>query len=203
MATAQTHDDFPQAMSVAEYFALSDASTDTKYEYARGKVYAMAGASWRHNVINSNTNAALHGALRGKPCTVVSSDTRLKVDSDLVSFRYPDLLVVCGEPNFVEDRTDTIDNPTVVIEILSLDNALQDFNDMLNDYAALPTVQSYVVIAQNEAKVMHYARQSSGKWLYEQKHGLDSTLTIPSLDVTLALADIYETVTFDQADKAE
>ncbi|MEL6527735.1 MAG: hypothetical protein AAFQ07_18705, partial [Chloroflexota bacterium] len=89
------------------------------------------------------------------------------------------------------------------VEILQSTIRRQNFDDMLNDYVALPTVQSYVVIAQHEAKVMHYARQSSGKWLYEQKHGLDSTLTIPSLDVTLALADIYETITFDQADTSE
>lgn len=198
-----TEDNAPQRMSITEYFALEDSSSEIKYEYARGKVYAMTGASWYHNLINTNTSTALHNQLRDTDCNTVSNDLRLKVDSKSVSFRYPDVMVICEDPHFVEDRTDTIDNPTLIIEILSPSSVMRDFNEKLGEYTALPSVQTCLLIAQHEAKVHQYSRRDNDTWLYTQHTGRDTTLPLPAIDCQLLLADVYANVDFDaDADEA-
>jgi len=169
-----------------------------KHEFVDGKVYTMAGAGVNHNIVNGNTQTALNSQLVGKACIVVSSDMRLKVESKSVSFCYPDTMVICGEVQLADDRSDTISNPTVIIEILSPSTALIDHNDKLDEYIKIDSVEEYVIVSQHEAKVERFMRQKSGDWLYTQAKGLDASLELPSIDCTLALSKLYEKVNFEQ-----
>lgn len=187
----------PPRMSETEYLRY-EADSQTRHEYAAGQVYAMAGAGWNHNLINSNTQTALNNHLAGKPCVVVSSDMRLKVTAKSVSYRYPDTMVICGEPQFAERRTDTILNPTVIVEIVSPSTALTDHNDKLDEYLRIESVQEYVLIAQHEAKVEVYSRQLSGRWLYTPLKGLDAMLELNSIGCLLPLETLYAKVNFEQ-----
>lgn len=189
--------DDPRRMSEAEYLAF-DAHSDVKHEYVAGVVYAMTGAGWNHNIINGNTQTTLNNQLAEEPCSVVSNDMRLKVQSDAVSFRYPDTMVVCGEPEFDGDRTDTLTNPVVIVEVLSPSTALKDHNEKLDEYIQIETLQHYVLISQHEAKVEVYTRQNAGQWLYIQAKGLDATVALPAVDCTLHLATLYAKVRFDR-----
>lgn len=116
-----------------------------------------------------------------------------------VSYRYPDFMVICAEPNFVGSRT-IIDNTTLIVEVLSPSTALEDWNAKMSDYTALPGVQEYMLISQNEAKIVVFSRDKSGKWLYSSVSGLESSLKLPSIACTLALADVYEQVSLDTKD---
>lgn len=117
MVSAQFQQQNPLQMTEQEYLIFEEKS-DTKHEFVNGNVYAMTGASWTHNVICLNTGATLNNQLKNKGCTAVVGDVRLKVESK-VSHRYPDIMIVCGEPEFFDNRVDTINNPTLIIEILS------------------------------------------------------------------------------------
>lgn len=121
----------PLYMTEAEYLEFEEKS-EIKHEYVNGKVYAMAGASLVHTVICHNTANALEEKIGDKPCLIVSRDLRLKVFSK-VSFRYPDVMVICDEPQYVDNRVDTIANPIVVIEVLSPSTALVDRNEKLDE----------------------------------------------------------------------
>ncbi|MEL6526871.1 MAG: Uma2 family endonuclease, partial [Chloroflexota bacterium] len=145
-----------------------------------------------HNIINGNTQTSLNSQLADKPCSVVSSDMRLKVESKSVSFRYPDTMVICGEPAFVDGRTDTISNPTVIVEVLSPSTALKDHNEILDEYIKIDSVQVYVLISQHEAKLEVYTRQTVGEWTYKPIRGLDATVELPSIGCTLALSKLYD-----------
>lgn len=194
MVAVQYQDQEPLLMSEAEYLEFEEKS-ETKHEYVDGKVYAMAGAGWNHNVITQSTSTTLDVQLLNTPCVVVSSDLRLKVESKKVSFRYPDVMVVCGEPQFVENRVDTINNPTVIVEVLSSSTAFEDHNVKLEEYMRIDTVQEYVLISQDEAKIVRFKRHSSSEWLYLKVTGLDNSLELPSINCKLDLATVYKKVT--------
>jgi Uma2 family endonuclease len=190
--------DEPTAMSEAEYLAFADEQ-EIKYEYRDGQIYAMTGAAVRHNIITANTIGHLIVQLANRDCTVTSSDTRVHIASK-GAYRYPDVTVFCGEPVYFVGRDDTITNPALLVEVLSPGTALKDRNDKLLEYTQIETLNAYLLVAQDEARVERYLRQESGDWLYTVVNGLDGSIAVPTLDCTLALADIYRKVDWDQAE---
>ncbi len=182
-----------QHLTEAEYFALDDSS-EFKHEYANGDVIAMTGASWAHNLICVNTATSLNVQLNSSDCRVSANDLRLQVASKR-SYRYPDVMVICGEPKFVNERTDTISNPILIVEVLSEGTMLVDRNEKLDEYLQMNSVREYVLIAQTEAKIERYLRQDSGDWLYTQISGVEGVIDLPSIGCKLALAEVYHKVT--------
>jgi Uma2 family endonuclease len=179
----------PMRMTEAEYLEF-EQNSDLKHEFVDGKVYAMTGGSVRQNVICLNVGTTLNVQLADKDCIVSSPDTRVKVRSR-ISYRYPDVTVICGQVEYAENRVDTITNPIVLIEVLSPGTAVVDHNQKLDEYIQINSLQEYVIISQNDAKIERYLRQESGDWLYTQMTGLDAVLDLPSIGCKLALADVY------------
>jgi Uma2 family endonuclease len=112
-------------------------------------------------------------------------------------------MVICDDLQFVEKRTDTITNPTLIVEVLSPSTALEDRNAKLDEYRAIASVQDYMLVSVDEAKVEVFSRQKSGKWLYEAVKGLDASIELPSVRCHLALADMYEQVPMKSDDNSE
>lgn len=175
-----------------EYIKFERAST-SKHEYFDGQIYAMTGASRTHNLIAGNTLATLHGQLRRKPCQIFPSDMRVKVMHTGLN-TYPDLVVICGEPEFTDDVLDTLVNPLVVIEILSPSTERYDRGMKFQNYRTIESLQDYILIAQDHYHVEHYSRQDNGQWLLQEAIGIESALSIRSIECTLALEDVYEKV---------
>lgn len=111
---------------------------------------------------------------------------------------YPDVTVFCGAPKYIAGRTDTITNPTVLVEVLSRSTALLDRNEKLAEYTSIETLQAYLLVSQNEPKVEQFVRHEAGKWLYESVTGFDASLTVAPLACTLALAKLYSKVNWDE-----
>ena len=183
--------------TVEEYLAFERAS-DTKHEYYAGEIVAMAGASYEHNLIAMNTGASLHSQLRGRPCAVLPSDQRLRV-GPLGPLTYPDIMVVCGQPQFTDERPDTVTNPTVIIEVLSPSTEGDDRGRKTKHYRTLESLQEYVLIAQDECHVEHFIRAENGWWRFNETADRAATIHLSSIDCTLALADVYERVTFAES----
>lgn len=173
-----------------EYLALERAAP-TKSEYLRGEVYRVAGASEAHNLISFNLQGQLYLQLRGRPCKSYASDMRVHIPATTL-YTYPDLTVVCGEARFDDDKRDTLTNPLLVIEILSPSTEAYDRGEKFAHYRRLLSLQEYLLVAQDKVRVEHYVRQADGSWRYASVEGLDASLTLPSIGVTLRLADIYE-----------
>jgi Uma2 family endonuclease len=189
-----------QYLTEAEYLAFERASP-TKHEYYRGYVYAMTGASERHNLITANVIAALHSQLRQKPCRVYPSDLRVKVQKTGLH-TYPDILVVCGKPEFTDDAIDTILNPIVIIEVLSPSTEAYDRGMKFQNYRTIETLRDYLLIAQDESYIEQYTRQEPGEWVLREFISSLDLLTLASIACTLALADVYEHVTFSPDERA-
>ncbi len=188
----------PNKMSEAEYLAFEESTRD-KYEYSRGRVYAMSGGSVRHGVVTVNISTQLNIQLMQKNCSVASSDVKVHIASKK-SYRYPDVTVFCGAPSYLAGRVDTLLNPVLLVEVTSPSTALLDRNEKLAEYTQIDSLQTYLLVAQDEPKIERFMRHESGGWLYQYVTGLDAEISVPSLDCTLALSSIYHKINWDEAD---
>ncbi len=178
-------------MTQEEYFDLCDES-DIRYEYVNGEVLAMTGASVRHNTIIHNIDRSLGNQLGNKDCVINTNETRVQVDSkSSISYRFPDIIVVCGKVEFMENRNDTILNPTVLIEVLSPATALIDRNQKFDEHTQLLSLEEYVLVSQDEFKIERFLRQDADNWLYTRISGLDGIIKLPSIDCELDLSAVY------------
>src|SRR5205085_5334550 len=116
-----------------EEYLILERQAEYKSEYFNGEIFAMTGASRRHNLVAANVLASLHGQLRKRPCEVYSSDMRVKV-SPTGLYTYPDVVVVCNDPLFDDKQKDTLLNPTVLIEVLSKSTASYDRGEKFEHY---------------------------------------------------------------------
>jgi Uma2 family endonuclease len=179
-------------MTVEEYLAF-DRASEIKHEFFGGELVAMAGASYNHSTIVENTFATLRNQLRGGPCRVKFSDLRVQV-ADTGQFAYPDLTVICGPPRFRDERSDIVQNPTVIIEVLSPSTELKDRGEKFQHYRTLDSLREYVLISQDSRRIEHFVRRTNGLWDFSEAIGSDAMLALPSINCTLALADVYEEV---------
>jgi len=180
-------------LSPEEYLALERAA-EFKSEYLDGVVYALAGASKRHNLIVANIIITLGGQLKGRPCRVYPSDLKVRVPNSKGLF-YPDVSVVCGDDEFADDEQDVILNPTLIVEVSSESTAAFDRGKKFLSYQQIGSLQEYLLISQDETLVEGYARQGNDTWLYTKVTGLEGSLTLPSVNCELALKDVYDKAT--------
>jgi len=151
-------------MSPAEYLAWERTQRE-KHQLLHGEVYAMAGGSPRHNRLCARVLARLDDALRGSSCGPFSSDQKVFIPATN-NFVYPDATVVCGPVELYPGTNDVIDNPGVVVEVLSKSTEQHDRGDKWEDYRSIPSLTDYVLVSQRLARLEHFARESDGSWRY-------------------------------------
>jgi Uma2 family endonuclease len=175
-----------------EYLAFERAA-EYKNEYFDGEIFAMVGASRRHNLITLNVAAEFRAKLRGRGCETYASDMRVRISSANL-YTYPDVVVVCGEPQFEDQHVDTLLNPTLIVEVLSKSTARYDRGAKFHHYRALESLQEYLMIAQDEPRIEHYAKQPDGQWLLSDIGLDDGLVELASIECVLELKDVYEQV---------
>ena len=180
-------------LTPAEYINLERKAV-TKSEYLSGQIVAMSGASNAHNIITMNTSYQLYHQLLDRDCFVYASDMRVRVQAP-VSYFYPDITVVCGEPRFEDDVFDTLLNPTVVIEVLSPSTAAYDRREKFTRYQQIASLKEYILISQSQMYVEHHLRQES-QWRATEFQKFDDVVPVPSIKCELLLGHIYRRVTF-------
>lgn len=137
--------------------------------------------------------AALSLALKRRPCRVHVNDLRVKVDETGL-YTYPDVVVVCGEARYDDDQRDTLLNPRVLVEVLSPSTEAYDRGAKFEHYRRLPSLTAYLLVAQDRPHLELYVRTASGIWQLSEASGLEAALPIPRLELTLALAEVYDKV---------
>lgn len=177
-----------------EYLEFERGSAE-KHEYYNGEIFAMGGASARHNTINFNTGIALGAQLKGTRCRGYANDQRVKIPATEL-YTYPDLVIVCGEPVF--EHGDTLTNPTLIVEVLSPSTESYDRGEKFDHYRKLSSLAEYLLVAQSKCHIIHYARQSDHTWLLTEYDDLKSVISLPAINCRLALADVYDRVEFGE-----
>ena len=181
-------------VTTEEYLAAERLS-ETKSEYLDGGVYPMPGATVNHIRIVGNLGHQLLTQLSERPCDVLISEIKVSLQGSR-KFFYPDVVVVCGELLFHDDRKDIITNPDLVIEVLSPSTEAFDRGAKFQAYRTVASLKEYVLVAQDSPTVEQYVRNDDGSWTLTTVAGLESTLTLPSVECTLNLAAVYKRVEF-------
>jgi Uma2 family endonuclease len=182
-----------QRLTPAEYLAIERAA-DFKSEFFAGEMFAMAGASPPHVLITGNVAAELHAQLKGRPCRVYSSDLRVRV-SETGLYTYPDVVVVCGEQQFDDEKGESLLNPTLIVEVLSETTEAYDRGDKFGHYRRLPSLREYILVAQDRQWTERYTRQEEGSgWLLTEVSGPEGVVSLASIGCELALREVYDKV---------
>jgi len=189
----------PQPHLTPDQYLEAERAAEFRSEYYNGHIYAMSGGSYRHAQIIGGLVRELGNALKNRPCSVVSSDLRLRVSPDGL-YTYPDVVVICGDPKFADDRSDTLLNPTLIVEVLSPSTEAYDRGFKSAQYRTLESLEEYVLVAQAEPRVEVFRRQPGGHWLLSEAIGLEAVCRFESLECAVPLADIYDKVTFSPDD---
>ncbi len=175
-------------MTPQEYLSWEE-SQPVRHEYLDGQVFAMAGASPEHNDIVANALGALRDALRHKPCRVRGTDQRVKIPRTGL-YTYPDVLVVCGEAEYEDEKRTTLQNPTVIVEVLSESTESYDRGKKFQHYRSIPSLRDYLLVAQDTVWVEHYVRGGDGTWiLHDTLPG--GTVRLASCGVELKVDELY------------
>jgi Uma2 family endonuclease len=177
-------------VSEKEYLAFERNALD-KHEYYKGEIFLMSGASFKHNLIESNFRLLLGNYLKGKKCREFGSNLRIHIPQNTL-YTYPDILVLCDEPDFVDDEFDTITNPSVIIEILSPSTANYDRGAKFDLYREITTLKEYVLVDAKTIHVVVYTRNMDNTWTLSETKDLNDNIHLPSIDFTVNVADVYE-----------
>lgn len=173
-------------LSLDEYLALEERSP-VKHEYVAGEVFAMSGATTRHNLITLNIAAVLRGAARARGCRVFASDVKLRARDRVY---YPDVIVACGQAA----RVDLIvEEPSVVVEVTSPSTRATDRREKLETYRRIPSLQAYLIVAQRRRHVLAYLRDADGEWLRDEIAG-DGEVALAAFGTTMAMDAVYDDV---------
>jgi Uma2 family endonuclease len=167
-----------------EDFLKWEAQQPLRYEFDGFQPIAMAGGTAAHAAIQRNLAIAVGGRLRDKPCQYYGSD--LKIET-VETIRYPDGFVVCSP--FVPGAT-LISDPVVIFEVLSEDSAQRDLVTKNQEYADVPSVRRYIVLAQDEMSGTMFERIGTD-WVGHLLHA-GSILRMPEIDIEVPLAELYE-----------
>jgi len=174
-----------------EEYLAQERLAERKSEYFQGEIFAMAGASPRHVSIVTNVVIELGQQLRRKPCRVYSSDLRLRVTSAGL-YTYPDVMVVCGEPQFAEDQKDTLLNPVLIIEVLSELTRDYDRGRKFQHYRTLPSLIEFLTIEQDQPHIEHWTRKRENHWDFVEFDDLAQSIELTSIGCTLPLTEVYD-----------
>ena len=189
-------------------YLIAERLSESKNEYFNGEIFAKAGASMEHNQISSNIVRVLGNQLVESQCTVLANDMKIKIEA-IEKYTYPDIVVVCGNVEFEQDKENSDDkaikdeyerendillNPIVIMEILSASTEGYDRGDKFSHYQFIDSFIEYLLISQYVCRVEKFIRQKDKTWIYSTYSNLEDTVKIESINCDLPVAEIYRKV---------
>lgn len=185
----------PKTKLTPEEYLEFERKSEERHEYFDGEIFAMSGAKRNHNKVVGNLSGLIWQQLKGKDCEFYPTDMRVFVPATGL-YTYPDLVVVCGEPQFQDDTFDTLLNPVLLIEVLSDSTESYDRGRKFQHYRSIESLEEYVLVSQSEARIEKYVRHGDGFWLLSEAVGLDSEIEFASIECAVSLAEVYDKINF-------
>jgi Uma2 family endonuclease len=180
-------------LTPSQYLEI-ERKAEFKSEYVEGEVFAMAGARPNHNLLCVELTVTIGYQLRGKPWAAFGSDQRVRIPSQRL-YTYPDLSVACGKAEFSDE--DNLLNPVLLAEVLSPSTEGYDRGMKFEYYRTIPSLQYYMLVAQDRVRVDLYTRQTDGKWLMASYSEVGETVELDSLACRVPLAELYSRIEFE------
>jgi Uma2 family endonuclease len=173
-----------------QYLELERAVPE-KHEYIDGDMVAMSGGSPAHSSIAANLIRKLPLNIGDRRCRIFTSDLRVSVYwSRLIT--YPDVTVVCGKPEYTDEKRDTVANPTLLIEVLSPSTEAHDRGKKANLYRFIPSLLEFLLINQCPVEIDHYRRLPDGTWQIVALREMSDSVQLDSLGCSFPVAEVYE-----------
>jgi Uma2 family endonuclease len=181
-----------------ENYLQQERLAEFKSEYYNGDIYAMAGASRNHNQITSNLVVSLGRQLAKLPCSVYSSDMKVRTNTaDTSKYSYPDVVLSCDKELFEDDKGDVLLNPQIIIEVLSDSTEAYDRGLKFFHYQLIPSLQEYLLVSQHYCRVEHYQRRADKQWVYSEFHSMEDNIPLATLACSLMVSEIYRRVVWE------
>jgi Uma2 family endonuclease len=175
-----------------EYLELETVA-DYKSEYIDGQIIPMAGGSTKHNQISLNLSSELNFAFKRQAFCVYMSDVRLWIPERRI-YTYPDVMVIEGEPEYFQNRTDTVLNPIVIVEVLSKGTKNYDRESKFDAYRTIPSFQEYLLIDQTRIHVEQFSKTGTKRWSFYEYDASDAAIAFAKVPFQISLADLYNKV---------
>jgi Uma2 family endonuclease len=188
----------PKPRLTPEQYLEIERKAEYKSEYFDGEMFAMSGGTLAHSTIAMNIGGSLVNQLRGRSCRAMSSDMRVRVNPTGL-YTYPDVSVVCGEPQLLDGAQDTLLNPTVIVEVLSPSTEAYDRGKKFEHYRNIESLREYLLVASDRVQVDLFTRQDDRQWMLTVAKMPGEQLTLHSIGCTLQVAEVYDKVDFGQA----
>lgn len=184
----------PQTKFSPEQYLALEGVSNSRSEYIGGEIYAMAGGSSDHSLIEGNVVTILNQLLERRPCRVYTSNMRLVVEKHDM-YTYPDAMIVCGQVELLKGRNDTLKNPLVIVEVLSKSTRRYDRGEKFGYYKTLPSFQEYVLI-DSERPHAEIFRRRENKWHAEMTNDSSADLVLESFNLTIPRRRLYNKVSW-------
>jgi Uma2 family endonuclease len=182
----------PRRANYAEYLAV-ERQSEHRHEFIDGVIVAMAGGSDEHNAI-AGRFASLVGARLPKGCRYYTPDQRFWIPAHARG-RYSDGSIIMGKPEHPPHDGQASTDPLIVIEVLSPSSEADDDGDKRVDFQSLPSLQAYVLAAQDERRVKVYRRGNDGAWRRDpDAHGDGDSFELPTLSAVISIAELYDDI---------
>jgi Uma2 family endonuclease len=178
-----------------EEYLVAESAASERSEYFDGRIVAMAGGTRAHALIVTKLLRAIDTHLDGKSCTATANDLKVWIPK-AKTYAYPDISVVCDPVESQDDRLDVVTNPILIVEVLSPSTEKRDRHTKFRAYKTIPSFKQYVLVSQEEPAVEVYTRTPEDFWVYSEAYGIESTVTLSSIDLTIPLSFIYDRVEF-------
>lgn len=176
-----------------EYLAM-ERKAEGKSEYFNGEVFAMGGASRKHNIITVNLVTFLRDKLKSKGCRPYANDMRVHIPGTTF-YTYPDIAVVCGQEEFLDNEFDTLLNPVFLIEVLSPSTADYDIGSKFMRYRSIPSLKEYWTVSSYEYRLQKFLKnEKDTSWMLTETVDVTSEVLISSLNLVVPLSEIYDGV---------
>lgn len=182
----------PETLLSARDYLDFEREAEFRHEFYKGEIFQMSGASREHNTIVFNLAREIGNQLRGKNCEGYANDMRVHIPATGF-YTYPDVVITC-EPQFLDDKFDTLLNPIVLVEVLSPVTAAYDRGKKFRHYQTIESLREYILIAEDELCVQHLIKQPDGFWRYAEYTLIEKEIELSSVEIVLKLSEIYERI---------
>lgn len=194
----------PKTILTEDEYLAFERDAEERHVYVDGEIFAMAGESPEHGDITANVLASLHKQLEDSPCRVRVANTKIRSGPLPKSpkrraglYSYPDIVVICDEPKYLDEQEDVVVNPKVIVEILSDTTEVFDRGLKFARYQKYnPTLSDYILVSQDRPQIDHYRREKDGSWKYTIHEGLRAVVKIETIKCRLKAADVYKRIKF-------
>ncbi|MGB8688135.1 MAG: Uma2 family endonuclease [Microcoleus sp.] len=181
----------------AEEYLEAEVNSQERHEFINGEIVLMVGGTPNHNEITRILNTILRVSLKGKPYSIFVLDQRLWIPQFKV-YTYPDVMVVAKPIELQSGRTDTITNPLLIAEVLSTSTKAYDRDEKFAAYRSIRSFQEYLLIDQYRLQVEQYSKTDANKWIFSEYGVIGDRLMLTSVQVEIAIADLYENIEFSE-----